>query len=216
MNKTPIEWTDYTWNPITGCLRGCSYCYARKMAHRFKRDFTPQLHENRLGAPAKLKKPAKIFVCSMSDLFGPWNRPEWFAAVVDAMCAAPWHTYQLLTKSPAAISLGSWWTELPNLWVGATATDQESWDLACDCLGRLPPTAARWISAEPMMGEIHITGDWVPDWVVVGALTGHGDLKKIESSALGRGLTARLQLLGVPVFQKDSLGLANPARTWPQ
>jgi protein gp37 len=184
------------------------------MAHRFKRDFTPQLHEDRLMEPMKLKTPSKIFVCSMSDLHGDGVQPKWIDEVWYAMTRARHHTYQLLTKHPERYD----GDPFPGtaMWFGATVTDQASWDHACEHLSKLPSNVVRWISAEPMLGEIRITGDWVPNWVVVGALTGHGDLKKIESSALGRGLTARLQLLGVPVFQKDSLGLANPARRWPQ
>lgn len=74
MNKTKIEWTDYTWNPITGCLHGCDYCYARKIAERFPKafpqGFAPAFHQERLQEPIKLKKPSKIFTVSMGDMFG--------------------------------------------------------------------------------------------------------------------------------------------------
>ncbi len=81
MNKTNIEWCDYTWSPVTGCLHGCSYCYARKLAKTRLRGrcgypqdnpFTPTFHPNRFDEPLSVKKPSRIFVCSMGDLFGEW------------------------------------------------------------------------------------------------------------------------------------------------
>jgi protein gp37 len=213
MNKTPIEWTDYTWNPITGCLRGCSYCYARKMAHRFKRDFTPQLHEDRLIEPARLKTPSKIFVCSMSDLHGDGVEPKWIDEVWYAMTRARHHTYQLLTKHPERYDAGD---PFPGtaMWFGATVTDQASWDHACEHLSKLPRDVVRWISAEPMLGYIW-PHKWVPDWVVVGALSGHGKKAAASSAEKGRVLSDHLRLMKVPVFEKDSLG-DKPVRRWPQ
>src|SRR5664280_2871172 len=74
MNKSKIDWCDYTWNPVTGCLHGCEYCYARRMDKRFGDGlFNPTFHQKRLDEPVKVKKSAKIFVGSVSDLFGNWN-----------------------------------------------------------------------------------------------------------------------------------------------
>lgn len=214
MNKTPIEWTDYTWNPITGCLRGCEYCYARKISHRFKRSFEPTLHEDRLEEPAKLKKPSKIFVCSMGDLFGAGVDRWWRQQVFFAMDAAPQHTYQILTKCPdgySTVVVG----KRGNVWLGATATDQASWDLACEHLSQLPDSVVRWISAEPMLSYIHPRG-WLPDWVVIGALTGHGFDRLAKSGHAGRCLSGRLRAARVPVFEKDSLGGGERWRRWPR
>jgi protein gp37 len=89
-----IGWSDLSWNPITGCLGGCSYCYARAMARRFgrtdeERAFLPTFHPERLGEPARRKKPARIFVCSTSDLYGVGVDADWTLAVHDAMYGAP-------------------------------------------------------------------------------------------------------------------------------
>jgi len=108
MNKTKIEWCDYTWNPVTGCLHACGYCYARKIANRFRfadvafnkpftsfgiktivpdpsdGHFQPILWENRLDQPAKIKKPSRVFVVSMGDLFGEWVPDEWIERVFEA------------------------------------------------------------------------------------------------------------------------------------
>ena len=82
MNKTKIEWTDYTWNSITGCEYNCFYCYARRIAMRFNGHFKPTFHPDRITQPHKLKKPSKIFVCSMVDLFGDWIPDLWIEAVL--------------------------------------------------------------------------------------------------------------------------------------
>ena len=127
MNKTKIDWADMTWNPVTGCLHGCEYCYARKIATRFGNKympfgngingldertdgekgvdpypygFEPTFHKYRLNEPAKIKKPQTIFVCSMADLFGDWVPDEWIKAVFEATNKAPQHRYLFLTKNP--------------------------------------------------------------------------------------------------------------------
>ena len=130
MDKTKIDWADMTWNPVTGCLHGCEYCYARKIATRFGMPqldnncyvytgkiknyddavhtgpypwgFAPTLHTYRLADPQKIKKPQNIFVCSMADLFGDWVPDEWIQTVFKACEAAPQHRYLFLTKNPKA------------------------------------------------------------------------------------------------------------------
>ena len=131
MNDTKIDWCDMSWNPVTGCLHGCPYCYARKIAHRYGTpysgtdlheitgkvrsysdavhsgpypfEFAPTFHRYRLGEPALRTKPRNIFVCSMADLFGAWVPDEWIREVFDACGNAPQHRYIFLTKNPAGI-----------------------------------------------------------------------------------------------------------------
>ncbi len=117
MNKTKIEWVrnddgspGYTWNPVTGCLHGCPYCYARRIAQRFHRSFAPEFHPDRLVEPLKLRKPSRIFVDSMGDLFDPNVPDEWRDQVFGAIYAcngprrcdqfAMGHTFMVLTKQP--------------------------------------------------------------------------------------------------------------------
>lgn len=128
MNKTKIEWCDSTWNPVTGCMHGCEYCYARRIAERFGKKvpdysgypgshggihmvenkfdsnpypflFEPTFHANRLSEPQR-KKPQTIFVCSMADLFGEWVPDKWIEEVFAACERAPQHRYLFLTKNP--------------------------------------------------------------------------------------------------------------------
>jgi len=129
--KTKIDWADSTWNPVTGCLHNCDYCYARNIANRFSatsdwhvypaplvldepyrncgegraepypHGFAPTFHRYRLGDPARWKKPRTIFVCSMADLFGKWVPDEWIKEVINACLEAPQHRYLFLTKNPA-------------------------------------------------------------------------------------------------------------------
>jgi protein gp37 len=159
MNKTAIEWCDYTWNPITGCLHGCPYCYARKIAERFKgskawpQGFTPMFHPERLNDPVKMKKPQAIFVCSMADLFGEWVPDTWINLVMDACTAAPWHTYIFLTKNPKRYLTipGIYFTK--NHWFGATVTNQADVNQRIHWLQRLPE-GNTFISFEPLLGVI--------------------------------------------------------------
>lgn len=128
--KTKIDWCDATWNPVTGCLHGCEYCYARRIAERFGLnmmpiftaypmlnepvysgddrkiqpypfDFSPTFHRYKLYEPKKWTKPRTIFVCSMADLFGEWVPGEWIREIVAACDAAPQHRYLFLTKNPS-------------------------------------------------------------------------------------------------------------------
>lgn len=130
MKKTKIEWCDSTWNPVTGCLHGCEYCYAKRIASRFGRgpretdmcdcvyhmlsrpviskgrtvpypfDFEPTFYAYRLNEPQRWTKPRTIFVCSMADLFGDWVPDEWIESVFQACGEAPQHRYLFLTKNP--------------------------------------------------------------------------------------------------------------------
>ena len=128
--QTKIDWCDSSWNPVTGCLHGCEYCYARGIAQRFggckikklnnticelhepyrradnnhinpyPYEFMPTFHRYKLDIPARWTKPRTIFVCSMADLFGDWVPDEWIKAVFDACADAPQHRYLFLTKNP--------------------------------------------------------------------------------------------------------------------
>ena len=171
LNRTKIEWCDWTWNPVTGCWgpggtaeepKRCSYCYAQKMAKRFrpsvegitewassgKRDdpFAPRIYADRLHEPTKIKKPSKIFVCSMADLFGDWVPTLWIAAILEAVYRNPQHTFQFLTKNPKRLIDFNPWPG--NSWVGTTVTcqaDEERlfWLLKVDA-------SVRFVSHEPL------------------------------------------------------------------
>ncbi len=201
MNKTSIEWTDYTWNPVTGCLKNCSYCYASAISKRFHISFKPTFHPERLEEPIKLKKPSKIFVCSMADLFGEWVPSEWIHRVLDVVKACPQHTFQFLTKDPKRYS--EFTPFYNNVWIGATATDQAYWRYAQFWLASVN-APVKFISVEPFLHRINPFFDgmkFIPDWLIIGACTGKEAkqpdpewVKLLEQSCKG-----------VSVFHKDNL-----------
>ena len=119
--KDTIGWCDYTFNPITGCLGGCPYCYARAIYKRFKKSFKPEFHPDRLNEPMKLKIPSRIFVCSVSDFWGKGVKPIWREEVYNIIKACPQHTFFILTKQPQNIDN---YDRIPgNVWVGVSVSD---------------------------------------------------------------------------------------------
>jgi len=99
ISKT-IGWAQKSWNPVTGCLNNCSYCYARRIANRFTGHFNPTLHLDRLEQPLKTRKGCRIFVCSMADLFGKWVPREWILKVLDVCKRDSRNIFMFLTKNP--------------------------------------------------------------------------------------------------------------------
>ena len=171
MNRTKIPWTDYTWNVVTGCTPispGCEHCYAQAMARRFKWPQEVQLHPERLEEPRHLRKPSRIFVCSMSDLFHEAVDFHFIASVMGHMHQSP-HTFQLLTKRPARMLeffewfrrdwLGpfasAWPKEYPNVWLGVTAENQQQADYRIPLLLQIP-AAVHFVSVEPMLSAVNL------------------------------------------------------------
>jgi len=217
MNRTKIEWTDYTWNPITGCKHGCWYCYAKKLSQRFKKifpnGFEPTFYPERLKEPYEVKKTSKIFVCSVADLFAPWTPREWTAEVLDSMLFCPIkHTFQMLTKNPERINISEVRPIYPkNWWFGTTvSTQEECWRI--DEL-RQVDAKVRFVSFEPLLGEIE------PDlhdiqWVIIGKLTGSKRVKL--DMAWVMKISAECSRKKIPVFFKNNLGLLNPRQEFPK
>lgn len=176
MRKSKIEWTDATWNPVTGCTKvsaGCAHCYALRQATRmqamgvagYENGFAPTCHPSRLAAPASWVKPRKVFVCSMGDLFHDDVPFDFIERVFQTMLDTPMHTYQVLTKRPQRAHLfldkhlrsdvfKHW--PFPNVWVGVTAENQEMANERIPWLMRIPATV-RFVSAEPLLGPIDMT-----------------------------------------------------------
>lgn len=191
-DRAAIEWTDATWNPVTGCTKvspGCDNCYAETLAERFRgtaghyfeQGFDVQLRPDKLDQPLRWRKPRRVFVNSMSDLFHKDIPDEYVARVFAVMASAPRHTFQVLTKRPARMRsllnasafqqkvqrlipgvgndpyigkhFHTW--PLPNVWIGVSTETQEWADI------RIPqlldtPAAVRFISAEPLIGPVDI------------------------------------------------------------
>lgn len=178
-----ISWAAWSWNPVTGCLHGCQYCYARAIAtdERYRgaypAGFTPLFHHERLDAPANTVIPAarrddpeyqRVFVCSMADLYGRWVPDEWIDHVHASMCANPQWQYITLTKFPARyVGL-----EMPpGAWVGTSVDEQKRVRIAEDAFRKIDGVAVKWLSLEPLREPLEFTDLSVFDWVVIGAQT---------------------------------------------
>jgi len=182
MASSKIEWTESTWNPVTGCTKissGCENCYAEVMSRRLKamgqpnyiRGFDVALHEHVLGYPLKWKKPQTIFVNSMSDLFHEDVPDSFIFKVFSVMRQASWHRFQILTKrSSRLLELSSQLDWSINIWAGVSVENQETL-FRIDHL-RNVPAIVRFLSIEPLIGPIFEMNLSNIDWVIVGGESG--------------------------------------------
>lgn len=183
MRTTKIEWTERTWNPITGCSRiseGCAHCYAEVMARRlhamgiekYANGFKTTLHHDALCEPLRWKQPSTIFVCSMSDLFHTDVPFEFIDEVMAIIRQTPQHRYQLLTKRAERMVEYFATRNVPsNAWVGVTVECQATVG-RIDALRKVCDAPIRFLSCEPLLedlGEINLAGI---DWVIVGGESG--------------------------------------------
>ncbi len=189
-DKTSIEWTDATWNPVTGCSKvspGCAHCYAERLSLRFGTSALPWtaanapdnvvLHPSRLDQPLRWQRPRMVFVNSMADLFHELVPAEYVAQVFDVMARAPEHTFQILTKRPERmVEVVSGYYRfhqtavLPNVWLGVSI-ENDRWVHRADGL-RATPAAVRFISAEPLLGPLPSLDLSGIDWLIVGGESG--------------------------------------------
>lgn len=179
-----IEWTEATWNPLTGCTKisqGCKHCYAERMAKRlqgmgnpsYANGFRLTLHERLLELPLSWKRPRTIFVNSMSDLFHEDVPLEFIQRVFSTMCAASQHRFQVLTKRPeraAELSPFLPWPE--NVWMGTTV-EMQRYAGRIDAL-RETAAAIRFLSLEPLLGPLTDLDLRHIDWAIVGGESGPG------------------------------------------
>jgi protein gp37 len=184
MATSSIEWTESTWNPLTGCTKispGCKHCYAERMAGRLQamgqqnyvNGFDLTLHEDALEIPLRWRKPQKVFVNSMSDLFHEDVPIEFIRKVFDVMTAAHWHQFQVLTKRAerlAELSPSVHWP--PNVWMGVSVENADYlWRV--DYL-RHAHAQVKFLSLEPLLGLLpDLDLDHI-DWVIVGGESGPG------------------------------------------
>lgn len=193
MAETSIEWTDATWNPVAGCTvlsPGCTNCYAMRMAARLDAMGVPKyrgltrksggrakwtgkvrLDNGALNAPAKWRRPRRIFVNSMSDLFHNAVPLSFVTEVWSIMESTPWHTYQILTKRPERMAdFTAVLKKLPNVWLGTSVESS-------DYLGRIEElrnvnAAIRFVSFEPLLGSVAIPDLEGIHWAIVGGESG--------------------------------------------
>ena len=205
MQKTKIEWTDYTWNPVKGkCPVGCPYCYARRLYDRFKWNPEIRLAYGELDEPYKIKIPSKIFVGSTMELFGNWISNESMFAIQKTIFDNQHHTFQTLTKRPNYM-LNFWFPR--NTWIGFTITNQREAD-------KLPRSRIigtnniRFLSAEPLHSKIILQSlDHIRyvDWIIIGAETGNRKGKIIPKREWIEGLVNQAKEHDIPIFFKDNL-----------
>ena len=240
MNKTRIEWCDSTWNPVTGCLHDCEYCYARRIANRFgehreeagvvelhfKRDnpypfdFYPTFHKYRLDEPAKKTKGQNIFVCSMADLFGNWVPDEWIKEIFEACEKAPQHNYLFLTKNPIRYEILHQDNKLiksNNMWYGFSIINNSTFQCWIDSQHNT------FISVEPILEDLNqqmIKFITSVNWIIIGAETGNRKDKVIPKKEWIDNIVEHCKKSGIPVFMKDSLisimGKENMLREFPK
>ena len=227
--NSKIEWTETTWNPVTGCTKisaGCTHCYAERMARRLAgrfgypeapHHFDVTLRPERLGEPLRWRKPRTVFVCSMSDLFHEDVPFEFVAEIIDVIEATPEHAYQILTKRPGrALEFTNWmrrenydpsagmmgffdWPK--NAWLGVTIEKPEYCYRSEDL--RQIPAAVRFISFEPLLGSFADYPGVLDDidWAIVGGESGPGARPMHPDWA--RSLRDQCQAAGVPFFFKQ-------------
>lgn len=226
-----IEWTEKTWNPVTGCDQvsaGCDHCYALTLAARLKAmgsrryqndghpltsgpGFGVTLHHDLVETPLHWRKPAIVFVNSMSDLFHDRVPLDFIRRVFRTMELTPRHTYQILTKRATRLTQLAprlWWP--PNVWMGVSVENQVQVERRARRLLEVP-AAVRFLSVEPMIGPVHLAPLLdVPevydrprtiDWIIAGGESGPG-ARRCELDWL-RSLRDQCQRAGVAFFLKQ-------------
>ena len=231
MAQSTIEWTNATWNPVTGCTKvspGCKHCYAERMAHRLKamgqpnyiNGFKLTVHDHMLERPLSWKKPSLIFVNSMSDLFHKDVPLDFIQQVFEVMGRASWHRFQVLTKRSARLLELDTHLDWPaNVWMGVSV-EQEKYQFRIDHL-RQSEAEIKFLSLEPLLGPLPNLNLMGIDWVIVGGESGPG----ARAMAPKWVVNIRQQCLraGVPFFfkqwggvRKKKNGRLLEGRTWEQ
>jgi protein gp37 len=215
-DRSSIEWTDATWNPVRGCTKvspGCKHCYAERFAERFRgvqnhpfeQGFDLKLIPEKLDVPLKWRTPRRIFVNSMSDLFHESVPNEYIARIGDVMRTAKWHTFQVLTKRPDRMQslLNSQLYELGllrNIWWGVSVEDRDYGVPRIELL-RNTNAAVRFLSIEPLLENLGRLDLSDIDWVILGGESGarHRPMP-IEWA---REIRDQCHMMGVPFFFKQ-------------
>jgi protein gp37 len=232
-----IEWTDATWNPVTGCTKvspGCKHCYAETFAERFRgvpghpfeRGFDLRLWPERLALPLRWRAPRRIFVNSMSDLFHEKVPDDFIHSVFETMRDAHWHRFQVLTKRAQRMHdyvlrrNGPLARSHPNVWLGVSVETQ-AYAHRAELLAALPSTV-RFLSCEPLLGPLDLRSSLGPraiNWVIAGGESGHH--ARPMSPEWVRDIRDQCRRAGVPFFFKQwggprqhETGRTLDRRTW--
>src|SRR2546422_2943394 len=210
-SRSSIEWTDATWNPVTGCSKvsaGCRFCYAERLAirlqamrqPRYADGFSVTLHHDLLDAPRRWRSPRLVFVNSMSDLFHEEVPIPFVRQVFQTMAECPQHVFQILTKRSKRLKESAALLPWPeNVWMGVSVEDSRVLSRVKDLLE--VPAAVRFLSCEPLIGPL----DELPldgiDWVIVGGESGPGARPMRREWAMS--VLRQCRTRGVPFFFKQ-------------
>lgn len=228
-SNSSIEWTEATWNPLTGCTKispGCKHCYAERIALRLRaagqpnytKGFELAIHEHALDIPLRWKKRRKIFVNSMSDLFHEDVPDEFIQRVFDVMRRADWHRFQILTKrSERLFDLSPLLPWMPHIWMGVSVENQD-YTFRIDSL-RKTGAHIKFLSLEPLLGPLRWLNLKGIDWVIVGGESGPRARPMKWSWVIE--IRNQCQKAGVPFFfkqwggvNKKKTGRELEGRTW--
>lgn len=210
-SKSEIEWTEVTWNPVTGCSKissGCQNCYAERMAHRlkamgstrYKNGFEVTLHEDLITSPKKWKKPRLIFVNSMSDLFHEQVPDDFIKSIFETMADTQQHIYQILTKRSSRLlelSKNLNWSD--NVWIGVSVENQASISRIHDLV--MVPAIVRFVSCEPLLENMPTLPLNDIHWVIVGGESGP-NARPIKEWWV-KDILQQCKFAGVPFFFKQ-------------
>lgn len=200
-NKNKIDYCDYTWNPIGGCLRACPYCYMQRMEKRFPGIMQPKFYPKRLHQPMRVKKPSQIFVGSSGEMWGGWINSEHIDDVLDVCVTfAPQHTYLFLTKNPKRYGD---FRCIENGWYGTTVdgTERTERNIRDLIYYTQRGESLRFVSFEPLLAPVE------PDlygigWVIIGADSTRGAEKPPDKWA--DVIIAEARKENIPVWVKDN------------
>lgn len=228
-----VEWAHWTWNPVTGCLHDCPYCYARDIANRhydhlpIGNRFQPVIYPERLHAPANTTAPnvnyvrdsverigqRNVFTCSMADLFGKWVPQKWIEAVLEQVWNNPQWTFLFLTKFPIRMAEFEF---PPNSWIGTTVDRQWAVERAEKAFRKIRAGGYKgvaWLSCEPMMERLTFTSLDMFDWLVMGGASASSQtpayLPPVRDTI---HLVNQADLYNIPIYMKTNLGIAKESR----
>lgn len=211
-DRSSIEWTDASWNPVTGCTQispGCDRCYALRFAERFRGvpgnyyevGFDLTLRPSKIELPLTWKKPRRIFVNSMSDLFHDSVPEEFIRQVFEVMVRADWHVFQVLTKRPKRMAEMAGALPWPaNIWAG-TSVELDRYTWRANAYLRQVPAHIRFVSAEPLLGPLPSLDLGHLHWVITGGESGPRSRPCNEEWV--RSIRDRCQSAGVAFFHKQ-------------
>ena len=214
-DNSSIEWTDATWNPVTGCTKistGCKHCYAERLAKRlqaigqtnYANGFNLTIQNHMLEVPLRWKKPRNIFVNSMSDLFHDQVPLDYIRQVFDVMTRARWHRFQVLTKRSERLAMLSQSLDwAPNIWMGVSVENDEYRSRIDDL--RRTGAGIKFLSLEPLLGPLYGLDLGGINWVIVGGESGPKSRPMQESWVLN--IRDQCQSQSIPFFFKQWGGL---------